>query len=206
MPQEIKTGSAYNTYIPSLTDTADIVTAFTNYHYGITTGTAPGDGAVVNKAGIAGWFKYLDNSKADKASPTFTGTVVLPATTSIGNVSNTEIGYLDGVTSAIQTQIDSKQNKAGAPVTVTANYTVQSSDTFIICKTNAVVLTLPTAASNTGRVLNIKTISAKAVTSNTTNVVPLNSETAAAAILSATAGKWAQLVSNGTNWVIMAAN
>ena len=45
---------------------------------------------------------------APLASPTFTGTVVLPSTTSIGNVSNTEIGYLDGVTSAIQTQIDSK--------------------------------------------------------------------------------------------------
>jgi hypothetical protein len=42
------------------------------------------------------------------ASPTFTGTVVLPSTTSIGNVTNTEIGYLDGVTSAIQTQIDGK--------------------------------------------------------------------------------------------------
>ena len=42
---------------------------------------------------------------AELASPTFTGTVVLPATTSIGTVSNTEIGYLDGVTSAIQTQL-----------------------------------------------------------------------------------------------------
>ena len=42
---------------------------------------------------------------AELASPTFTGTVVLPSTTSIGNVSNTEIGYLDGVTSAIQTQL-----------------------------------------------------------------------------------------------------
>jgi hypothetical protein len=41
-------------------------------------------------------------------SPTFTGTVVLPSTTSIGNVSSTEIGYVDGVTSAIQTQINSK--------------------------------------------------------------------------------------------------
>jgi hypothetical protein len=40
--------------------------------------------------------------------PTFTGTVVLPSTTSIGDVSATEIGYLDGVTSAIQTQISSK--------------------------------------------------------------------------------------------------
>lgn len=42
------------------------------------------------------------------ASPTFTGTVVLPSGTSIGDVSNIEIGYLNGVTSAIQTQIDGK--------------------------------------------------------------------------------------------------
>lgn len=37
-----------------------------------------------------------------------TGVVVLPTTTSIGNVSSVEIGYVDGVTSSIQTQIDSK--------------------------------------------------------------------------------------------------
>jgi hypothetical protein len=47
-------------------------------------------------------------AKAPLAGPTFTGTVVLPSTTSIGNVSSTELGYLDGVTSAIQTQIDAK--------------------------------------------------------------------------------------------------
>lgn len=46
--------------------------------------------------------------KADKANPTFTGTVSLPGTTSIGNVSATEIGHLDGVTSNIQTQINGK--------------------------------------------------------------------------------------------------
>jgi hypothetical protein len=45
---------------------------------------------------------------APKAGPTFTGTVVLPSTTSIGDVSSTELGYVNGVTSAIQTQIDSK--------------------------------------------------------------------------------------------------
>ena len=48
------------------------------------------------------------NLKANSASPTFTGTVVLPSTTSVGTVSNIEIGYLDGVTSLIQTQLDSK--------------------------------------------------------------------------------------------------
>ena len=48
------------------------------------------------------------NGLATLASPTFTGTVVLPSDTSIGNVSATEIGYVDGVTSAIQTQLNSK--------------------------------------------------------------------------------------------------
>jgi hypothetical protein len=43
--------------------------------------------------------------KAPTFSPTFTGTIVLPGTTSIGSVSATEIGYLDGVTSSIQTQL-----------------------------------------------------------------------------------------------------
>lgn len=46
--------------------------------------------------------------KANLVSPTFTGTVVLPSTTSIGTVSSTELGYVDGVTSAIQTQLDAK--------------------------------------------------------------------------------------------------
>lgn len=55
--------------------------------------------------------------KAALAGPTFTGTVVLPSTTSIGNVSATEIGYVDGVTSSIQTQLDAKLSKAGGTMT-----------------------------------------------------------------------------------------
>lgn len=53
------------------------------------------------------------DTKAPIASPTFTGTVVLPSSTSIGNVSATEIGYLDGVTSSIQQQITDTQNAFG---------------------------------------------------------------------------------------------
>ena len=53
------------------------------------------------------------NNKAPLASPTFTGTVTLPSTTSIGTVSSTEIGYVDGVTSAIQTQLDNKAPLTG---------------------------------------------------------------------------------------------
>lgn len=65
----------------------------------------------------------LQVSVAD--SPTFTGTVTLPSTTSIGPVSATEIGYLDNVSSNIQTQINAKANTASPTftglVTVAAN-------------------------------------------------------------------------------------
>lgn len=57
--------------------------------------------------------------RAPIASPTFTGTVVLPSTTSIGSVSSTEIGYIDGVTSGIQLQMNAKANLAGPTFTGT---------------------------------------------------------------------------------------
>lgn len=59
------------------------------------------------------------------ASPTITGTAVLPSTTSIGSVSSTEIGYLDGVTSAIQTQLGAKVSTTNGTVsTATAGSAV----------------------------------------------------------------------------------
>lgn len=49
---------------------------------------------------------------APTASPTFTGTVVIPTPFTIGAVSmtatGTELNFVDGVTSAIQTQLDAK--------------------------------------------------------------------------------------------------
>lgn len=68
----------------------------------------------------------LDSSTAAStyspiASPTFTGTVTLPSTTSIGDVSSTEIGYVNGVTSAIQTQLDAKAPLASPTFTGTVS-------------------------------------------------------------------------------------
>ena len=40
---------------------------------------------------------------------TLNGNITLPSTTSIGDVSSTELSYVNGVTSAIQTQLDGKQ-------------------------------------------------------------------------------------------------
>lgn len=57
---------------------------------------------------------YYPISNVTTANTTFTGTITLPANTSIGNVSNTEISYLDGVTSNIQSQIDTKASTGKA--------------------------------------------------------------------------------------------
>jgi len=57
----------------------------------------------------------LLEAKANLASPTFTGTVTLPNTTNIGNVTSTELSYLSGVTSGIQTKLlDLSNNKANS--------------------------------------------------------------------------------------------
>jgi hypothetical protein len=52
------------------------------------------------------------NLKADIDGPTLTGIVTLPSSTSIGDVTSTEIGYLEGVTSAIQNQLDDRPTEA----------------------------------------------------------------------------------------------
>lgn len=57
----------------------------------------------------AGYWKNSAVSALTLNNATFTGTTTLPSTTSIGNVSSTEIGYVDGVTSSIQTQLNNKQ-------------------------------------------------------------------------------------------------
>ena len=73
-------------------------------------------------------------SPAPAASPTFTGTVVLPSTTSIGSVSATEIGYVDGVTSSIQTQLNTN-----TPVGMVSPYAGSSSPTgWLLCDGTAV--------------------------------------------------------------------
>lgn len=78
--------------------------------------------------------------KAPLADPTFSGTVTLPSTTSIGNVSATELGYVDGVTSSIQTQLNAKANLSGATftgdvtgtnLTLTGNLTVSGTTTTV---------------------------------------------------------------------------
>ena len=73
--------------------------------------TIPNDS--ITEAKLAQVLRTKLDAKANLAGPTFTGTITLPYTTSIGNVTSTELGYIDGVTSSIQTQLtDLSNNKA----------------------------------------------------------------------------------------------
>jgi hypothetical protein len=80
---------------------------------------------------------------AKLAAPTFTGAVVLPSTTSIGDVTDAELATLDGVTSSIQDQLDDK-----API---------SSPTF----TGTVVMPLAAGVvkSNVSGILSVGSVS-----------------------------------------------
>jgi len=75
--------------------------------------------ALGDDANFAGTVTTALSLKAPLASPTFTGTVTLPSTTSIGDVSNVEMGYLNGVTSGVQVQIDAKAPLASPTLTGT---------------------------------------------------------------------------------------
>ena len=85
----------------NILDGATLTTAELNYVDGVTS-------AIQTQLDSKLASSTASSTYAPIGSPTFTGTVVLPSTTSIGTVSNIEIGYLDGVTSAIQTQLDAK--------------------------------------------------------------------------------------------------
>ena len=90
------------------------------------------------------------------------------------------------------------------PATKTTSFTVAATDGWLICNgAGSITVTLPSPSSNTGRVIEFKTIAAQTVVSASSNVVPITGGAAGTAILPATAGAWATLLSDGTNWIIM---
>lgn len=100
------------------------------------------------------------------------------------------------------------RNTNNAPPAIkTASFTVGADENYLIVNGASanVTVTLPAAASYAGRIIHIKNLSASyTVISASSNVKPIGSDSAGTAICAATAGAWAMLVSDGTNWVVMA--
>ena len=130
-----------------------------------------------------------------------TGTLTLPSST------DTLVGRAttDTMTNKTLSAPVTTGLRRAAPVTKTADFTLADAEDYLINNKagSACVVTLPAAASYTGRVVTIKTIQAQAVNSASSNVIPRAGGAAGTAILTGTAGNWATIVSNGTNWEIM---
>lgn len=90
--------------------------------------------------------------------------------------------------------------------TKTADFTLSDIEGWIINNKSGstCTVTMTDASLWNGRVVTFKNLQAQTLVSASSNVVPIGSATAGTAILPATVGAWATLVSDGTNWVIMA--
>ena len=86
-------------------------------------------------------------------------------------------------------------------------YTVNRYDKYIIFSPTATcTITLPNAGEYPNREITIKNTTAFAVNSDSANVKPLATNTAGTAILTATAGKFAKLISDGSSWIVVKSN
>jgi len=117
----------------------------------------------------------------------------------------TVTGAITGASVAVTGKLNGSQLDLNAPVTKTASFTLGDTENFVVCNgAGSITVTFPTASANTGRVVWIKTIAAQTVVSASSNVKPIGSNTAGTAILAASAGAWAMLVCDGTDWIVMA--
>jgi len=95
---------------------------------------------------------------------------------------------------------------SGVAATKTADFTLADNEGWVINNKSGstCTVTLPAASAWTGRVVTFKNLQAQTLVSASSNVAPIGSATPGTAILAATVGAWATLVSDGTNWVVMA--
>jgi hypothetical protein len=94
---------------------------------------------------------------------------------------------------------------SSAPVTYTADFSVATTDVWIINNKSgsSCTATLPAASGYLGRVLYFQNYQAQTLISASSNVVAIGGGAAGTSILLASAGDQCTLVSNGTNWIMM---
>jgi hypothetical protein len=134
-----------------------------------------------------------------------TNTLFVDASGGTVGIRNSTPGYPLDVSGTVNIDGALQRN---APVTKSANFSLADTENWVIVANpgSSTTVTLPAASSWTGREVMIKTTENQAVNSVSSNVVPLVGGSAGTSILTGTAGKWATLVSDGSDWVIMAGN
>lgn len=186
-----------------------------NYNWTAKDSLAPGSaGKIIKGSEFDEEFSEIASSiatKADKASPTFTGTVSLPSSWNIAGTAVTstaaelntldgitatvtELNYTDGVTSNIQTQLDAKQPSNADLTAITGlaktdgNFIVGNGSTWVAesgstARTSLGLGTIATLAAPSGTVVG--TTDTQTLTNKT-----LTSPTVTGGTLSGTTGVW----------------
>ncbi len=164
-------------------------------------GTAPDISMPAASTSVSGYLTSTDWNTFNSKAPATSGTSILYGNGS-GGFSNVTIGT--GLSFTAGT-LASTATVATAPLTKTADFTVGVGETWFINNKSGstCTVTLPSAATYTGRELTFKNMQAQTLVSASSNVVPIDSTVAGTAILLAVVGNWATMVSDGTNWVIM---
>lgn len=156
---------------------------------GLGVNAASGFGGRLIDAQIAGVHKfYLDNG----GNVVFSGNLAFQ-----GSISNNNSGVLKIASSGIA--FSDYNGQTGT------TYSLQAADTAVTFN-NASGCTVTLGTATSGRTVIFRTIAAGAIISAGSNVVPVAGGAAGTAILAATAGKWATLQSDGTNWQIIQSN
>lgn len=162
-------------------------------------GTAPNISMPAANTSTDGYLTSVDWNTFNNKAPATSGTSILYGN-GTGGFSNVTVGtglsFIAGTLSA---------SAGTAPVTKTADFTVAATETWLINNKSGstCTVTLPSAATYTGRELTFKNMQAQTLVSASSNVVPIDSTVAGTSILLAVVGNWATMVSDGTNWVIM---
>lgn len=145
--------------------------------------------------------------KASAGTGTGVGGKVLFQVAPAGSTGTTPNSYATALTIDSAKMVTYAGALSGAaPVTVAGTtYTVLATDYALIFTSGTTcTVTLPAAASFSGRHLRLKGTGGATVISASSNVVPRAGGGAGTAILALTAGSWSEMISDGTNWIVMA--
>jgi len=186
------------------------------------TGMSVGSGVLsVQAAGASQTGLVTSSTQTFGGNKTFNGTVTLAsasgsATSVIGRSSTGQVVDLTlgsglslsggTLTATAGSDVNIYLAINGPGIVLSSSFGVYSHWYVNINQSSTVSITLPSASGNTNKTLVIKNSGSGAVNSNATNIEPLNSTSLTTSILTSGGGKFATLVSNGTNWIIMQAN
>jgi hypothetical protein len=178
-----------------------------------TTGTITlGGTVVVNSGNLVGTIDINTQTSGNLPIDTRTSGNLPIDTRTSGNlpIDTRTSGNLDVSTRAtgILPVVNGGTGLAVRPVVATkvADFTLADNEGWIINNKSGstCTATLPAASSWSGRAVTFKNLQLQTLVSASSNVVPLIGGAAGTAILPGLVGAWATLVSDGTNWVIMA--